>query len=74
MSSEPPSEKKLKRSHSEDLVTANREKIKKIEEWRRLKQAIYKFLFYKVNTFRCVMKLQIVVKPRMALKALLHHA
>jgi hypothetical protein len=45
MSSEPPSEKKLKRSHSEDLVTANREKIKKIEEWRRLKQAIFKFLF-----------------------------
>jgi hypothetical protein len=53
--SEPPSEKKLKRSHSEDLVTANREKIKKIEEWRRLKQAIFKIIFYKVNKFRCVM-------------------
>ena len=37
--SEPRGEKKLKRSHSEDLVSANRDKIKKIEEWRRLKQA-----------------------------------
>jgi hypothetical protein len=32
--------KKLKRSHSEDMLSANKEKIKKIQEWRRLKQAI----------------------------------
>jgi hypothetical protein len=49
MRSEPSREKKLKRSHSEDLGTnssrdkastiRSRDKANKIQEWRRLKQA-----------------------------------